>query len=461
MFDFYLKKYNSYLIIIGVTLLCNGIFFSIAYYFGLDRVWFNIDYLLLGLFFYKNNKFNNFLLFLFFLMFLCCDVILLVLKIFPFIKLSDILYLSNFIFNGPAIYTIALFGFIISSVVFFYLLDKTIFCKIFRSFYNFIFSLSAVVFLFFVSIFIDNGFISSQSYFLVKNRNFSLNDMVDGKLLVDLQTDYASKSLFEEVDNSTLKSNKILFIVSESWSETAKSEQQEAILKTIYEQKDRFEFIEQGSFFAIGATVAGEIRELCQKKLLTMNVQEIPAEDFNDCVPKKIKKYNYTTTAIHGADPALYERHYWYPLAGFDYRYFIDDLPEGGQCKFAHGRCDVLLVDRVKEILLASDKSFVYWLTLNSHIPYDDKILIDGFDCQAVGLVDQTWSCNNYKLHYQFFVALGEIIKDPRLKGLEVYVVGDHPAPVVNLREGLYAFKGSDVAWLHFKIKDENIAITP
>lgn len=101
------------------------------------------------------------------------------------------------------------------------------------------------------------------------------------------------------------------------------------------------------------------------------------------------------------------------------------------------------MTEEVKELLLSSEKSFVYWLTLNTHAPYDDKIFIDGFDCEVVGLKTNTMVCNNYKLHYQFFTALAKMIDDPQLKGLEVYVVGDHPAPIVNLREGLKAFKGS------------------
>ena len=39
------------------------------------------------------------------------------------------------------------------------------------------------------------------------------------------------------------------------------------------------------------------------------------------------------------------------------------------------------------------------------------------------------------------------------MQGVEVYVVGDHSPPIFNLSDNFFSFKGSDVAWFHFKIK--------
>ncbi|MBE9595770.1 sulfatase-like hydrolase/transferase [Moraxella sp. K2450] len=260
--------------------------------------------------------------------------------------------------------------------------------------------------------------------------------------------------MYDSVLNQQPISDKILFVVSESWGETARPNQQQAILKPIYDKKDKLQFIEQGSFPFVGATVMGEFRELCKKKLMVMDSKNIPPHEFEQCLPNLLKQQGYTTHSIYGADDRLYSPNYWYPLAGLDNRHFVDDLPNGGQCMSFDGRCDVQLLPYVKNALQSSDKSFVYWLTLNSHAPYDDKIFIDGIDCQSVGLKDSTQSCNNYRLHYQFFHTLSQLIDDENMKGLEVYVVGDHAPPLTNLKEGLTAFKGVDVAWLHFKIKE-------
>lgn len=176
----------------------------------------------------------------------------------------------------------------------------------------------------------DSSIVSSRSYFFVKYRESSFINATDGKIIVDLKDNYASKPLLEQVKTGNIKSKKILFIVNESWSETAKPEQQQAILYPILRQKDNFEFIRQGSFSAIGATVTGEVRELCQKKLLVMDTEQIPAHEFKDCIPKLLQKQGYTTYSIYGADDDLYSPDYWYPLAGFQHRYFFEDLPEGG-----------------------------------------------------------------------------------------------------------------------------------
>ncbi|SPY09615.1 Uncharacterised protein [Neisseria gonorrhoeae] len=59
------------------------------------------------------------------------------------------------------------------------------------------------------------------------------------------------------------KSQKILFIVAESWGLPGNPELQNATFAKLLAQKDRFSVWESGSFPFIGATVEGEMRELC------------------------------------------------------------------------------------------------------------------------------------------------------------------------------------------------------
>lgn len=175
--------------------------------------------------------------------------------------------------------------------------------------------------------------------------------------------------------------------------------------------------------------------------------------NYISCIPNILKIRGYRTHSIHAATSMMYNRKSWYPLLGLSNRYFYEDLPEGGQCKIFNGRCDVLLVSKVKQLLLDSDKSFVYWLTLNTHAPYDDILFNNSLECNAVGLDNDTAVCGSYKLQYQFFDALSQLIIDPAMKDVEVFVVGDHPPPLMEIGDGLKAFKNSQVAWLHFKIK--------
>ena len=45
-------------------------------------------------------------------------------------------------------------------------------------------------------------------------------------------------------------------------------------------------------------------------------------------------------------------------------------------------------------------------------------------------------------------------MRDNRMKGVEVYILGDHAPPIMSLDENVNNFKNSEVGWLKFKIKD-------
>ncbi len=125
--------------------------------------------------------------------------------------------------------------------------------------------------------------------------------------------------------------------------------------------------------------------------------------------------------------------------------------------------CDSALTNVVaKEFADAKDgKKFVYWLTLTSHFPYTQNDMHEtGLDCKKYGLFEGD-ICNNMRLEAQFFDDLGELIKKPEMKGVEVIVVGDHMPPIINLpsvdaltKAPLHKnLRWSDVSWVHFKVK--------
>ena len=106
-------------------------------------------------------------------------------------------------------------------------------------------------------------------------------------------------------------------------------------------------------------------------------------------------------------------------------------------------------------IFANNEKVFLYWLTLNTHSPYDDKLFIDGFDCKKYNINTDSETCLNLKQQYQFFSRLSEYVQDDRMKGVDVYVVGDHAPPIISLNDNANIFKESEVGWLKFKIKDK------
>lgn len=92
-------------------------------------------------------------------------------------------------------------------------------------------------------------------------------------------------------------------------------------------------------------------------------------------------------------------------------------------------------------------------MTLSTHAPYDDTLFIQGLNCTNLKIKEKSETCRNYKLQYQFFSALSQLIDDPAMKGVEIYVVGGHSPPIFNLGDNFFSFKGSEVAWIHFKVK--------
>lgn len=459
--------------IIGLLLFANFFAVAASCWLSLGRPLFNLDYVLLLLFCcFPKNIMSKILLFTFYFSIFSIDFLLMVLQIFPFVRMTDLIYLSSFIFNGPVLYRSLLLASVFSLLISFLFIRDFFLKKIVLTFKQFAVVLSVAIAIFLLKHLLypllinplpkaavyarfDKQWVGSQLVFFLQHRKSSFVESVDDRAskLELSRFDYSTRPLFEQLKNQQPLSKKILLVVNESWGETSKPEHQAAILKAIYQQKDKLEFIRQGSFNFIGATVAGEIRELCHKQPITFDLKDADASDFEDCLPQQLQQLGYRTHAMHGAMSIMYDRSIWYPQAGFQHLRFFEQFPTVGVCKSFSGRCDTELVPQVKEQLLSSDKSFVYWLTLNTHAPYDDKVFIDGLDCAALEIKQDSETCNNYKLQHQFFSALSQLITDPSMKGVEVYVVGDHSPPVFNLGDNFFSFKGSDVAWIHFKIK--------
>lgn len=454
--------------IVGFSIFANFFFVLSSDGLGLGRPIVNIDYLLL-LFFccVPKNILSKTLLFGVYFFIFSIDLLLMVLQIFPFVRLTDLIYLSNFIFNGPVLYRSLLLLSIFIFLVSFLIIRDIFFKRLKLTIKEFSIFLGLAIIILLVKYLVDpiktdaldarfnKDWIGSQLLFFIQHQQSNFVESLGNSAnkLEPLRFEYSTRPLFEQLKHNKSLSSKILLVVNESWGETSNPQHQAAILESIYKQKNHLEFIRQGSFNFVGATVAGELRELCHKQPRTFNLKGADAAEFKDCLPNQLQQFGYQTHAMHGAMSMMYDRSNWYPQAGFKELRFFEQLPTIGVCKSFSGRCDIELIPQVKQQLLSSEKSFVYWMTLNTHAPYDDAVFIDGLNCAALKVKQDSETCNNYKLQHQFFTALSKLIADPSMKGVEVYVVGDHSPPIFNLRDNFFSFKGSEVAWVHFKIK--------
>ena len=265
-----------------------------------------------------------------------------------------------------------------------------------------------------------------------------------------LQFDHASRHLVQP------QSAKILFIVNESWGQPKNPALQDAVLAKLAAERDRFDIWQVGHFPFVGATVQGEIRELCVLQVQGLALRRTPAGRFADCLPNRLRQQGYMTIAQHGASSLLYDRSSWYPKAGFAQVVAAEQLMGKPTCQAFNGVCDSALFAVVKEAFAHHPKLFFYWMTLTSHTDYPAEDLFNHrLDCAAYGLPTDTMLCRNFGLQTQFFDELAELVRQPEMRGVEVIVVGDHPPPVINLGEMFkYLTEPGEVAWVHFKVKE-------
>lgn len=99
-------------------------------------------------------------------------------------------------------------------------------------------------------------------------------------------------------------------------------------------------------------------------------------------------------------------------------------------------------------------QQFVYWLTLNSHAPYDARdIQLDVFPCEQFGIDAQSEVCRNFKIHGQFFLELSRFLKISSLQPTSVVIVGDHSPVIFNLEDKEKYLQGNDVLVISSKVK--------
>ena len=450
--------YSLFIIII----LPNILFWLATYFFGLARPLFNFDYLVVMLLIAFDNRICKILAGLLFVPIVLIDISMLVMQVFPFMDFSAAIYLAPFLVDAPLRYIFASILFLLYILLMPFLLNK---CVV---------SLKIpTLCIIFCCMLLMIGYPFRQLMYKEARLEFFANDdfyYMNSQLALYLENysnDFLSLMRTEPVlkkgqEESAIKflnqpySDKILLIVAESWGMAKKPEIQKIMLEKIYDEKERLAFIRDGHFKFKGATVQGELRELCQ-----LNVEggfalhKLPAEKFITCLPNQLKQQGYRTVAMHGTSGQMYDRYDWYQKAGFKQLIFTENLFGLKRCHAFKGVCDSELFPQVSKVFGQSNhqKVFFYWLTLTSHSPFPESDMVNPrLDCEKFNIYKGD-ICNNMRLETQFFDNLAELIKQPEMKGVEVIVVGDHMPPIMGDKPLHKNLRWSEVSWLHFKVK--------
>lgn len=193
-----------------------------------------------------------------------------------------------------------------------------------------------------------------------------------------------------------------------------------------------------------GATVSGELRELCQLEFLGTIPPKgvLPAER---CLPQMLRNRGYNTISFNGFYPSFFRTGGWYEELGFERRLFMEEL--GGTRRNAdlcgstfRAVCDDVVAQRILETKLANSgkKTFFYWLTFNGHLPvWVPPGVHPLYDCRDhVLAADNEAICDLFQVRTLLFFSIRDVIKSSLDIPTTYIIVGDHMAPFLdkNLR---------------------------
>lgn len=451
-------------LLIFLIILPNIFFLAVAFYTSTARPLFNLDYLIALLMILLPYKIMRVLGSIILVLAMLFDVLMFVVQIFPFMDLAAVRYLSSFIFIAPTNYIVMLMIGLIAALCIVGLnlyLSKNI-KQPYPSFMLFSLIIIAYVFMtlgisytrFYGILGRDNYYIAhsqSRLYYEITNSDFWSDASVVPKLQkLKNEQMHAANELKQPY------SYKILYIVAESWGELRNVDAQKSIMQNIFKQKENLEFINDGSFHTSGATVAGELRELCGLELINNGFafKQLNKNKFSDCLPEQLKQQGYQTVALHGTSGLLYDRVDWYSKAGFQQTLFGENFMNLRRCTPFKGVCDSELMNIVAQNFkrYSQKKIFLYWMTLTSHQPYANQDIHNHrFDCSSFNMSSKGDACHNAQLETQFFDDLAQLIQKPEMNGVEVVVVGDHQPPMWG--DEINHVRPLTVSYLHFKVK--------
>lgn len=221
------------------------------------------------------------------------------------------------------------------------------------------------------------------------------------------------------------------------------------------ELASRFD-ISQGQTEFFGSTTSGEMRELCQR---WANYEEIAGPQPN-CLPAILAKRGYATTSYHAFTSNFFDRGRWYPLIGFQHSLFEKDLLASGAsfCPnvFA-GACDRDVPKFISRQLAQGGKpQFVYWLTLNSHLPIAENRELGTANCHKLGHgrdKDYPMICRLFSLWQDTADSLVKVVTGPDFPPTDILIVGDHMPPFTHQKSRLQ-FDPAHVPWVLLRYRE-------
>lgn len=222
-----------------------------------------------------------------------------------------------------------------------------------------------------------------------------------------------------------------------------------------HEWRGRYD-VSHGQVNYYGSTTFGELREICGK------FANYAAFDFSkaNCLPERMHKAGYQATAVHAFRANFFERDEWWPELKFDKEIFGDQLESAGARPCGGifpGACDVDIPRQIGAMIKQGGKpQFVYWVTLNSHLPVLPEATLgtEGCDDLKTPLANVSPRlCRLFAVHHNLANAISKMAMDPALPPTDILIVGDHMPPYFDhqLRS---MFNPAQVPWILLRARD-------
>ena len=217
--------------------------------------------------------------------------------------------------------------------------------------------------------------------------------------------------------------------------------------------------VTSGSITYFGSTTSAEMRELCHTR--EPYADYVKTSGFS-CMPQRLHMRGYATMAVHGFTRTFFDRETWYPTVGFDKDVFGVALAKqtrrlcGGAFR---GACDADLPPVIaQEAAFSSKPKFIYWLTLNTHIPIAPGEALTRYHCSRdPDRFNHLQVCRMAELWHDLFGAVARLALDPSIGPADILVVGDHAPPLWS-KQGRAQFVPGRVPWYRLSPRDGVVA---
>lgn len=260
---------------------------------------------------------------------------------------------------------------------------------------------------------------------------------------------------------SSSKPQRVLLVVVEALGHFADPQKQALLLQSLRAPALLEHYIvSSGTTTYYGSTTAAEMRELCDTR---EPYQALIDGKAITCLPAQMAARGYRTVGIHNFTGAFFEREQWYPKLGFQERIFGEALEGRTQRRCGgpfRGVCDQDVIPVIAETLQdARQPTFVYWMTLSTHVPIAPHEGTPRFDCgQNRGAIGHVDVCYMTEMWFDLLQSLARLTAD--IPPTEILMVGDHAPPLWS-KAGRELFTPGKVTWVRLTPRPSAVVAAP